>query len=44
MTAASYHTLKRRLPTYAEKEWSATCAAHVRLGSASLVLYDVSTR
>ena len=44
---ASYRTLKRRLPAYAEEEWrqrlSAACAAHARLGPASLVLYDVST-
>jgi Transposase DDE domain len=44
---ASYRTLKRRLPIYAEEEWrqrlSAACAAHARLGPASLVLYDVST-
>ena len=43
----SYATLKRRLPAYAEEEWrqrlSAACAAHARLGPASLVLYDVST-
>jgi hypothetical protein len=43
----SYATLRRRLPPYAEKEWrqrlSAACAAHARLGPASLVLYDVST-
>jgi Transposase DDE domain len=44
---ASYRTLKRRLPAYAEEAWrqglSAACAAHARLGPASLVLYDVST-
>src|ERR1700751_4115730 len=44
---ASYATLKRRLPAYAEEEWRqrlpAACAAHARLGPASLVLYDVST-
>ena len=44
---ASYATLKRRLPAYAEEEWrqrlSEACAAHARLGPASLVLYDVST-
>jgi hypothetical protein len=43
----SYATVKRRLPAYAEDEWrqrlSAACAAHARLGPASLVLYDVST-
>jgi hypothetical protein len=45
--APSYRTLKRRLPEYAREEWrqslSAACAAHARLGPASLVLYDVST-
>jgi hypothetical protein len=44
---ASYRTLKRRLPAYAEEAWrqglSEACAAHARLGPASLVLYDVST-
>jgi hypothetical protein len=44
---ASYATLKRRLPAYAEDSWrrklSAACAAHAGLGPASLVLYDVST-
>jgi hypothetical protein len=44
---ASYRTLKRRLPAYAKAPWrqqiSAACAAHARLGPASLVLYDVST-
>ena len=43
----SYATLKRRLPAYAALAWrqriSAACAAHARLGPASLVLYDVST-
>jgi Transposase DDE domain len=43
----SYATLKRRLPAYAKEGWrqklSAACAAHARLGRASLVLYDVST-
>jgi hypothetical protein len=43
----SYATVKRRLPAYAQEEWrqrlSAACAAHARLGPASLVLYDVST-
>jgi hypothetical protein len=47
LAPASYATLKRRLPAYAEEEWrqrlSAACAAHARLGPASLVLYDVST-
>ena len=44
---ASYRTLKRRLPAYAQEAWrqglSQACAAHARLGPASLVLYDVST-
>jgi hypothetical protein len=44
---ASYATLKRRLPAYAEESWrrklAAACAAHAGLGPASLVLYDVST-
>lgn len=43
----SYPTLKRRLPLFATDQWrqalAATCAAHTRLGPASLVLYDVST-
>src|SRR5215469_10396133 len=47
VTPASYRTLKRRLPAYADGEWrqrlSEACAAHARLGPASLVLYDVST-
>jgi Transposase DDE domain len=47
IAAASYATVKRRLPQYAQEEWrqrlSAACAAHARLGPASLVLYDVST-
>jgi hypothetical protein len=45
--AVSYPTLNRRLPGYATLTWrqqlSAACAAHARLGPASLVLYDVST-
>jgi hypothetical protein len=47
VAAASYRTVKRRLPVYAQESWrqqiSAACAAHARLGRASLVLYDVST-
>lgn len=43
----SYATLKRRLPAFAKESWrqalAAACAAHARLGPASLVLYDVST-
>lgn len=45
--AASYRTVTRRLRAYAADAWrqklSAACAAHARLGPASLVLYDVST-
>ncbi|MDG4769736.1 IS1634 family transposase [Solwaraspora sp. WMMD792] len=45
--AVSYPTVNRRLPQYAKAGWrqrlSAACAAHARLGPASLVLYDVST-
>ena len=44
---ASYRTVLRRLPAYAKdsfrQELSAACAAHAKLGPASLVLYDVST-
>jgi hypothetical protein len=47
VAAASYATVKRRLPEYAQEAWrqrlSQACAAHARLGPASLVLYDVST-
>lgn len=47
VAAASYRTIERRLPAYAKEPWrqrlSAACAAHARLGPASLVLYDVST-
>jgi hypothetical protein len=43
----SYPTLNRRLPMYAKpgfrQSLSAACAGHAALGSASLVLYDVST-
>jgi hypothetical protein len=45
--APSYPTLNRRLPAWAHEQWrqglSQACAAHARLGPASLVLYDVST-
>ncbi len=45
--SASYATLKRRLPVYAEESWrqrlATACAKHAALGPASLVLYDVST-
>jgi hypothetical protein len=41
----SYPTVNRRLPVYAREGWrqrlSAACAAHARLGRASLVLYDI---
>jgi Transposase DDE domain len=44
---ASYPTVNRRLRVYAKDAWrqqiSAACAAHARLGPASLVLFDVST-
>ncbi len=47
IAALSYRTVARRLPAYAQEEWrqrlSEACAAHARLGPASLVLYDVST-
>jgi hypothetical protein len=47
VASASYRTLKRLLPAYAKEEWrqrlSEACAAHARLGPATLVLYDVST-
>jgi hypothetical protein len=43
----SYRTLTRRLPVFATESFrgglAAACAAHARLGPASLVLYDVST-
>jgi hypothetical protein len=43
----SYRTVLRRLAGYAKdafrQELSAACAAHAKLGRASLVLYDVST-
>jgi hypothetical protein len=43
----SYRRVNRRLGVYARREWrqqlAAACAAHARLGPASLVLYDVST-
>jgi len=45
--AASYATVKRRLPVYAtdgfRRKLAAACARHAGLGPASLVLYDVST-
>jgi hypothetical protein len=43
----SYPTIKRRLPVYATQEWrqqlARACAAHVGLGPATLVIYDVTT-
>jgi hypothetical protein len=43
----AYATLKRRLPVFAKASWrgdlARACAAHAQLGTASLVLYDVST-
>jgi hypothetical protein len=43
----SYPTINRRLPVYASQEWrqrlAAACAAHVGLGEATLLLYDVTT-
>jgi Transposase DDE domain len=42
-----YRTIFRRLPGYAAEEWrqrlAAACAAHVGLGPATLVIYDVTT-
>jgi len=47
VAAASYRTVKRRLPVIAKptvrQALSAACAAHAGLGPASLVLFDVST-
>src|SRR5262249_39746505 len=44
---AAYRSIGRRRPGSGEEAWrqrlSAACAAHARLGPASLVLYDVST-
>ncbi|WP_279107601.1 IS1634 family transposase [Gordonia paraffinivorans] len=43
----SYPTLNRRLPKFADPLWrqklAAACAAYAGLGSATLVLYDVTT-
>jgi hypothetical protein len=48
VSPVSYRTLNRRLPVFAKDGWrqriSTACAAHARLGPASLVLYDVSVR
>jgi len=47
VASASYATIKRRLPRYAQPEWrqglGAASAARAALGPASLVLYDVTT-
>ena len=47
VAAASYATLKRRLPVYATEDFRAklasACAARAVLGRTALVLYDVST-
>jgi Transposase DDE domain len=47
VAAASYRTVKRRLPVIAKpavrQALSAACAAYAGLGPASLVLFDVST-
>ena len=47
VTPSSYRTVTRRLRAFAKDSWrqqiSTACAAHARLGPASLVLYDVST-
>ena len=47
VAAASYRTVKRRLPVIAKaavrQSLSAACAEHAGLGPASLVLFDVST-
>lgn len=47
VTPVSYATVKRRLSRYASPQWrqkiAAACAAHIGLGPATMVLYDVST-
>jgi len=47
LAPAPYRTVTRRLWVFARDSWrqqiSAACAAHARLGPASLVLYDCST-
>lgn len=47
IAAPSYRTIVRRLPGYASDEWrqrlAQACAAHVGLGPATLVIYDVTT-
>jgi hypothetical protein len=47
VATASYPTLQRRLPLYAQRSWRArlavACAKHAALGPTSLILYDVTT-
>ena len=47
ISSASYRTFERRLPVFADAEWrrglAAGFAAHVGLGPATLLLYDVTT-
>jgi hypothetical protein len=47
IAAPSYATVKRRLPDYGGAAWrerlATLCAAHVGLGPANLVLFDVTT-
>jgi hypothetical protein len=47
ISAPGYRTIFRRLPGYASELWrqrlARACAAHVGLGPATLVLYDVTT-
>ena len=47
IAAASYPTIKRRLPVYATEQWrqqlAGACADYVGLGPATLILYDVTT-
>jgi hypothetical protein len=47
ITASSYPTISRRLPVYPTEQWrrrlAGASAAHVRLGPATLVIYDVTT-
>ena len=46
ITPPSYPTLNWRLPIFATQQWrqrlAAACAAHVGLGPATLVLYDLT--
>jgi hypothetical protein len=47
ITPPSYPTIKRRLQVYATEQWrqrlAGACAAHIGLGPATLVVYDVTT-